>query len=318
MEDREVIECVAAAAGVPSGAAAGARVSSLGGKQGLLVCRVELGCGQSFVFKVVKESARREVALAELLSRIVPDAVPRVVAAEQDCKRGLYWLVCEDVGTRRLADEPLVEWHVATAVTLARLQLASIDHLSAICEAGAPVVDCARWEEIGLRLLEALDDSENAAGSDKAAVEDVIWSVTSMASDASACPLALVHGDLHAGNVALRAPDYESGASSVRLLDWGSAYVGAAFLGLEELLWPAARFLRTPDQWGRVRAAYLREWARLLGKPGPLEKAVAACAALVRLELLDEAVRRPHQFDAFAAASIQRRLIEAFEAWRRA
>lgn len=286
----------------------------LSGKQGLFICRVILADGRSFVFKAVKEAGRREIAIAELLSRELPGSVPHIFAAEQDCKRGLYWLVCEDVGTRRLADSPTIDAFVATARALARVQLASLDVGPALWEAGAPIVDSARWEEIGLRVLEAAEDRRMEVGINLPALEQVVWSVTSMAADASACPIALVHGDLHAGNVVVCA---ESDTPAIRLLDWGSAYLGAAFLGLEELLWPATRFLRTPDQRGRVRAAYLREWAPLLGKPGPLEPAITACAALVRTELLDEALRRPHQFDTFAVAAIERRLREAVEAWNR-
>jgi aminoglycoside phosphotransferase (APT) family kinase protein len=312
VEDAEVIDCVCAAAGH---APCAGRVIPLSGKQGLLICRVTLQNGRSYVFKAVKEVGRREIAISELLSKELPGSVPHVYAAEQDCKRGLYWFVCEDVGSRRLADSPTVDAFAATAVALARVQLASLEISPALWETGAPVVDTARWEEIGLRLLEAAEKRQVDVGLDVAALEQVVWSVTSMAADASACPPALVHGDLHTANVAFCG---EPENPSIRLLDWGSAYLGAAFLGLEELLWPAARYLRTPDQRGRVRAAYLREWAPLLGKPGPLETAVAACAALVRLELLDEALRRRHQYDNFAAAAIERKLFEAFEAWKRA
>jgi hypothetical protein len=317
VEDAEIIDCVAEAVGAAKCAHEAARVIPLSGKQGLLVCRVVLANGKSFVFKAVKEAGQREVSVAALLSEKAPGIAPRVYKAEQDAKRGLYWLVCEDVGPRRLADSPSIEGYVAAGRALARLQIASLDFLPCLAPAGASAVDTARWEEIGLGTLETAESRRQEVDVDSPALEEVVWSVSLLATDACACPPALVHGDLHAGNVAI-CSEWCDETTTVRLLDWGSAYVGAAFLGLEELLWPATRHLRLTDQRGRVRAAYLREWAPLLGKPGPLERAIAACSTLVRLELLNEALRRPHQFDVFAPAMIQRRLSEAFEAWQRA
>lgn len=317
MEDAEVIGCVAEAVGAARCACQTARVIPLSGKQGLLICRVSLADGKSYVFKAVKEAGQREVSITALLSDSAPGIAPHVFRAERDGKRGLYWLVCEDVGPRRLADGPTIDGYIAAGRALARLQIASLEFLPPLAALDVPSVDTARWEEIGLRALEAAESRRCEVDIDSSGLEEVVWAVTAMAADAFACPPALVHGDLHAGNVAICA-DWTGEAATVRLLDWGSAYVGAAFLGLEELLWPAARHLRLPDQRGRVRSAYLREWAPLLGKPGPLERAVSACAALVRLELLNEALRRPHLYDVFAPAAIQRRLSEAFEAWQRA
>ena len=320
MDDAEIIALVAASVG---GRDTGGRVQPLGGKQGLLVCRVILTGGGSYIFKAVKEAGRREVPLSALLSRIAPEAVPRVFLAEQDEKRGLYWLVTEDVGSERLADAPTIDGYLAVATTLARLQLAMMTETESLRDIGIPGVDGSRWEEIGLRVLEGLELHGCGLSVDVEGIGAVVWSVPDMNRQAYAGPPTLVHGDLHAGNIVLSQK--RSGSAScrdaelarVRLLDWGSAYVGAAFLGLEELLLPACRHLRTADQRGKIRAAYLREWSPLLGKPGPLEPAVAACATLVHLELLDEALRRPHQFDDFAIKAIASRLLEAYEAWQR-
>jgi aminoglycoside phosphotransferase (APT) family kinase protein len=309
VDDEEIAACVAEAVG---GAPHGASVHVLSGKQGLIVARVNLPLAGSFVFKAVKESSRRELALTEFVSRFAPAASPRVLAVRDDVRRALYWLVMEDVGDRRLADAPTVEAYAEAARSLANLQLVSLDTLADLHAMGVPVVDPGIWEEIALRTLDRAATCGSAVvRSEMPYLEAAAWDVTDVAADTLTVPLALVHGDIHAGNIVLSAD-----GACVKILDWGSAYVGAAFLGLEELLWPAARHLGAHTDVGPVRAAYLRAWEPLLGRPGHLERAVAACRVLVRLELVDEALRRPAHYDEFAVATTVQRLAEAWRTWK--
>jgi hypothetical protein len=191
-----------------------------------------------------------------------------------------------------------------------------------LSEADAPTVYARKWEEIALRILESGFDSAGVS-LDRSALDKALWSVSDIAADAGACPIGIVHGDLHGGNIAVGMPESdapvcEASTRSVRLLDWGSAYLGAVFLGLEELIWPASRHLKGIDYRTRMKAAYLREWAPLLGKPGTLERAVAACAALVHIELLDEALRRPSLYGDYATTAMARLLCDSWAVWRRA
>ena len=90
MDDTEIADLVREAVGLQSAAAI---IEPLQGRQGLLICRVRFGNNASFVFKAVRETARRELEVAVAVSKIALDCVPRVVAHEADTKRGLYWLV---------------------------------------------------------------------------------------------------------------------------------------------------------------------------------------------------------------------------------
>jgi len=329
VDDEEIAACMAAALGRSP---EGIQIEPLGGKQGLLVCRVRVPGAGSYVFKAVRESGRRELALTALLARRAPGTVPPVLAYEEDTRRGFYWLVTQDMGARRLADAPDVEGYVAAAQTLAQVQMAVLDETETFRAMGVPFVGAAEWEEIALKTLEAAQEGNSSLlrGS-LSELERVIWATGDVARGTVSLPMALVHGDLHGGNIALLDED-NSGlriadcrlkhpesriqnpeSPKVCLLDWGSAYVGATLLALEELLWPAARYLRSMEEVHRVRAAYFRTMAPLLGKPGRLERAFAACQTLVRLELLCESLRRNETPDEFAAAAALRKLLDA---WR--
>ncbi len=314
MDDSEIAALVGDAVGRP---ADGAVIEPLLGRQGLLVCRVRLGANNSYVFKAVRETARRELEVAVAVSKIAPDCAPRVIAHEADTKRGLYWLVSEDVGSITLAERPTVKAYVEAAKTLARLQRAAVGEEALFTDLQVRLVQQRDWEEIGLQTLE-LANSQNVSRSLLAVdeIERVVWAIDDLARDASTIPSSLVHGDLHAGNLAVLPGD----PPSIKLMDWGTAYFGPAFLGLEELLWPAARHLSRADALQQVRTAYVRVWGDLLGKAGRLEGPLLATRSLVRLHVFVQALRdaRPAiADDLFQPAAVLRKLLDAFRDWER-
>lgn len=308
MGDDEILHCVAEALGIP---ADGGSVTPLGGHQGLIVCRVCLPGAPSCIFKAVRESARSELRLSAWLARAVPGTVPAVLRAEEDVHRGLYWLIMQDEGEARLADRPTQRGYVNAARTLARLQ---IETLELLIEGTAPdlrTVDPPAWEEMALSLLAFVEERRIGPGVDTASLSAALWRAEELAAHTSVLPMALIHGDLHAGNIVAQDD------GSVRLLDWGSAYVGAAFLGLAELLWPAERYIRRIGDLGPIRKAYLDCWVPLLGKPGRLANAVAACESLARMSLIQEALRRPDRFGPFGAVTMANHFVEACRRWER-
>jgi hypothetical protein len=314
MDDEEIASYVSAVVG---GTSQGAQVEPLGGRQGLIVCRVRIAGKGSFIFKAVRESLRRELALTNRLARQAPGTVPTVLAYEEDEHRDLYWLVESDMGTRRLSDEPTVAWYCETVETLARVQQALLLDSLDLGTMGVPTADTGFWEDVGLRALEEVAQSRGSLLRGLYdTLEAIIWSVDDLALDASVLPIAIVHGDLHPGNVAL-VSDHPP---RVCLLDWGSAYLGPAFLALEEMLFPAARYLKPGEEVNRVRSAYLRAWTSVVGKPGRLERATLACQTLVRLMMLEESLRRcatASNDDLFVCAAILRRLHESWLHWHR-
>ena len=85
--------------------------------------------------------------------------------------------------------------------------------------------------------------------------------------EATACgvPDTLVHGDLHAGNVAI-------GGGRPVVFDWTDASMGHPFLDVATFLQPSRLFAESPDARERLRAAYLDEW-RGIASPGDLARA---------------------------------------------
>ena len=309
VDDEEILACVAEALGLLP---VGGSIEPLGGKQGLFVCRVTLPGSQPLIFKAVRESCRLELRLSAWLSQAIPYAAPAVLYAADDDQRGYYWLVMHDEGPSRLSDDPTISAYAAAASLLGSMQVDSLSRLADLREIGVPEMDAARWEETSLSLLAALDSDELGRIPDRGSLERSLWRVGEMASDAGMLPMALIHGDLHAGNIAANAK------GEIRILDWGSAYIGSAFLGLSELLWPAARYARRLGDLGPVRKAYTDQWIPVVGKPGRLGAAVSACDALSRLSLLQESVRRPDRFGDFGAATVASQFVDLCRNWERA
>jgi len=308
MEDEEILSLVADSLGAKTSVGT---VTPLTGKQGLLVCRVQISGSRSAIFKAVRESHKGEVAIAERLAKLLPGTVPAVIRAALDEQRGLYWLVLEDEGPVRLSDQPTIAGYAQAAQRLAEVQIASLASIDELSELGVRIIDMQGWEEMSLGLLAAIDNRSLVALTDPSALSQTLWKVSEIAADAGALPESIVHGDLHAWNIAVR------GDGSVRLLDWCSAFIGSAFLGLSELLLPAECHHRTLGDMGHVRKAYLDAWAPIVGKPGRLATAIAACDALARLSLLQEARRSQDRFGEYGAARAANRLMQATRQWER-
>ncbi len=311
MDDTQIACYVADAVGC---SAEGLCIERLRGAQGLLICRVRTRDSRSYVFKVVPASRRREIALTARLAALSPATTVGVVASEEDERREVYWLVMRDLGVMRLADRPSGEGFTSAAESLARLQLETLTEAAALRDLGVREVGVSDWEEIALLTLESAERADLAGLVPLRELEAGVWNVTRIAIDAAALPSALVHGDLHAGNIAICGGE-------IRLLDWGSAYIGPAFLALEELLLPAANHLKRACDLDRVSAAYMRAWTPQLGRPGRLDRPRLACRTLVRLQVLSAAIKADRLGpppDPYIAATAFRRFHEACSAWSKA
>jgi hypothetical protein len=309
VDDEEILACVAEVLGLEP---EGGTVTPLGGKQGLFVCRVTLPGSPALIFKAVRESCRQELRLSAWLSEAVPYAVPNVLHSAEDVRRGYYWLVMRDEGPCRLSDRPAIQTYARAAETLARVQIDMMAAVPALRELGLREMDATSWEEMSLSLLSTMEGGNLRVVCEGSVLTDSLWKVGDMAKDASMIPASLIHGDLHSGNILVDSDD------RVRLLDWGSSYIGAAHLGLAELLWPASRFGKQLGDLGPVRKAYTDQWVPILGKPGRLAAATSACEALSQLSLLHESLRRPERFGEFGAASVARQFVESYRHWERA
>jgi len=309
LDDDQIIAYVAQALGIKMRPA---RVMRLGGRQGMVVARVAFDGRGSWVFKAVRRADQREVALAAAVAGFSGGRTPAVYGCEVDEPRGVSWIVMQDVGDLRLRDQPDADAFAAAADALAAIQIAALSHLDDPALASVPRLGVSQWEDVALEVLDQVGSAAPQAS--RAGLEDAAWAAGEAASVTATLPVSLVHGDLHTGNVAIR----ECGGPC--LLDWGSAYLAAAFFGFEELAVASGGRMLVPEIEGRARAAYLRRWAPLLGKPGPLARPLLACRLLLRLEVARQALRRLEdgreaQFDAAAACRLAS---DALRQWRKA
>jgi hypothetical protein len=178
------------------------------------------------------------------LSRMFPRHVPSPLAVDA---RG--WMLLEDVGPALGWNAPLDEREAALALW-GGLQVASTSRVDELIDVGC-IDRRPEWlaREIGALLaddasLAGLDDDELAR---LRALEPRLRELCRRLA-AGAVPNALVHGDLHTGNVALHDGRYT-------IFDWSDAAVAHPFLDLVAVLWeedPAAR--------ETLLAAYLAAW----------------------------------------------------------
>jgi hypothetical protein len=96
-------------------------------------------------------------------------------------------------------------------------------------------------------------------------------------------PMALVHGDLHTGNIAAQGDHYT-------IFDWTDACVAHPFFDLATILHSAQRFPDIPDARDRLRNAYLSRWTAY----APMERLREAADLADALGSLHQAVSYRH------------------------
>ena len=95
--------------------------------------------------------------------------------------------------------------------------------------------------------------------------------------------MALVHGDLHTGNVAVRDGHHT-------IFDWTDACVAHPFFDLVTILGSARRFPDIPDARMRMRDAYLSQWTAY----APMDRLREAADLAETLGALHQAVSYRH------------------------
>jgi hypothetical protein len=313
MDDEDIIAYAEYALGYPL---TDVQIIPLSGKQGLFVCRLKAqqGC---YIFKAVTRANQRELELSAVLADISPDQVPEVYHYEADKARNLFWLLTRDAGSKRLSDAPAIENYLQAARSLAQLQKAGAENLAALIKIGVPCMQSAQWEEMALRILDELKELQNPMmHSAVPDIENILWSVDLLVRDTESLPLSIIHGDLHAKNIAIRSEEDRG----ICLLDWGTAYLAPILLGIEELLWPAARYFSKEEEILRIQSAYFRELSSFLGKPSHLTRAAFACRFLVRMALAEQSLTfsmDTYRDQDYLIISAFRNLLRAWQGWCR-
>lgn len=208
--------------------------------------------------KAPGDGGRFEVALYDLLGRVVPDRIPRPVAV--DLERG--WVLLADGGTTlgdRLADTGLVDGFAAVLPWYGRLQRDLGAHTGALLSAGVadmrPEVMPDRFDEAVAAVTAATGDPLDDVRAMRPAYAR--WCARLAASPV---PASLDHNDLHPWNVFLDG-------DRVRFHDWGDAVLAHPFASMLVTVATVRRRLGAgPDDPAvrRIRDAYLEAWSDLM------------------------------------------------------
>jgi len=173
-------------------------------------------------FKTNTEELKREVLVALLLARRVPDRVPPLIAV--DVERG--WMLMEDGGRRLrevIAEErDMSRWDdiLDGAAEIARAMEPDVDQLLA---AGVPDVRLAVLPDRYAALVESMDVERR--------FRDAVTRVREMAEELASYGVTetLQHDDLHDGQVFVRG-------DRQLILDWGDAVISHPFFTLSVTL----------------------------------------------------------------------------------
>jgi hypothetical protein len=216
-----------------------------------------------------------EARLTALLAAERPDAVPSVVAVDED--RG--WMLLRDAGTRLRevldTDRDLGRWE-RTLAGCAELQLAMVPHQERLLAIGvadhrldglaSAVADLLDAEEFLL-----LDQPDGLTSDERTALRDRLPALATMIAELQAfgIPASIQHDDLNDGNVYVDGETY-------RILDWGDACVSHPFHTLTVALRAAAYRLGLEPGGAeilRMRDAYLEPFTPAFGSRDDLVRA---------------------------------------------
>ncbi len=169
-------------------------------------------------FKANTDTLRHEAAVAEIVSRRVPDSVPPLLAS--DLASG--WMLMADAGEQLRQVIPrersLDRWRDVLR-RYAEIQLALLDSVDELLAAGAPDQRLTTLPEKYERLVNELDVEQR--------FKDAVPYVAELADRLAAfgIPETIQHDDLHDGQVFVRDGRH-------LIMDWGDACVSHPFLTL--------------------------------------------------------------------------------------
>lgn len=187
--------------------------------------------------------------LAGLTGRF-PDHLPRLLASDPEN----VWIVAPDFGPSLALSTDVDAWEEALRLH-ARHQRAYVGREAELAGLGCLSRPLDRLQIQFAALLG--DDALLAflSPTDRDRLRDIAGTARAAIAELAGCgiPDTLVHGDLHAGNVA-------TGGGRPLFFDWTDASIGHPFLDVATFLMPCRLFDEQPDARDRLRAAYLSEW----------------------------------------------------------
>jgi hypothetical protein len=265
-----------------------------------LVLRAATSAGTVYC-KAMRPLPAFEPALTRALARWQPDCLPRVLGC--DPARG--WLLTLDAGRplRQVlrAGHDVRHW-LRVLPRYAALQVALTDRVEALLALGAPD---RRPAAVARDVAQLVDDPEalrldrpnGLTAAERQRLRALTPRVAALAAAVGGVglPASLHHGDLHDGNVLVRARRYV-------FFDWGNSCVAHPFFSLRTALKSAqATFGWAADApvLARLRDGYLEPWERYAPRP----ELLVALDGAHRLGMLSNALTWQRVLAARAAPS---------------
>lgn len=209
-----------------------------------------------------------EAEAIRLLSSLFPRHIPALLAS--DAARG--WLLVDDAGPSLDAEQELRPWETAMRC-FAELQRACVDHTADLLAAR-----CAdrRLGTLASHVNPLLADDAALSGltsDERARLRRLSPRLRAMCDELAAfgIPAALVHGDLHGGNIGVRD-------GQPVFYDWTDACIAHPFFDATTYI-SEAPFNRVPGARDRLRDVYLAVWDAY-APPATLRRACALAGPL--------------------------------------
>jgi len=234
------------------------------------VLRLRTPGGDAYLKALPPEYAS-ETRLTRALGALYPAHIPPVLAADDE----RHWLLLGAAGPL-MDNGDISRWEVAVTL-LAHLQIASTACREQLLATGCPD---QRPSRLAAQVDPLVGDADVRAVLDAAEYAQLRAHAPALKARCEqlagyGLPSALVHGDLHTGNIAVRQ-------GQLVFVDWGDGCVAHPFFALLALL-DANYFPKgEPEVGARLRDLYLAQWATY-ASPERLREALALAEPLAIL-----------------------------------
>jgi Phosphotransferase enzyme family len=230
-----------------------------------------------------------EPALLRALAAFYPNYIPTPIAIDKE----RVWMLLRDFGPTRLRGAEVQIWEEMISI-YGQLQVSSVDHLQELLAVGC--LD-RNLEVLSTQIDPLLTDAEVLSHLTANEIEQLHRLAPWLKEQCSEIakykvPLALVHGDLHPGNIAVQDGGYV-------FFDWTDASVAHPFFDLVTIFRNGERFADAPNTQIRLRDAYLAQWTAY----EPTENLITVFTLAQTLGALHQAVSFQHIVANLEAAS---------------
>lgn len=211
-------------------------------------------------FKAVPSFFRHEIAITQYLAQCFPDAVPHILAADEQCG----WMIMDNAGDHTLDRSSSLETWCSVINRYAEMQVAMSHHCDRLAALGCPALSPTNYGNVLGELLmdeEALTPVNPRCAltvDERSALRKHRQHIATVAQHLAnaVIPLTLEHGDFWSAQVLLNQ-------NTPVIIDWSDVSITMPFFSLFKELIPHEMrmvFPESPDAEDHIREAYLEPW----------------------------------------------------------